>query len=251
MTALRRCWRNWSTCPSRVWTQPTPAVYCAPELEPPGRPRRLVTTSGVRKDDLAVLDLDEIDARIALAAFLTRGAGFLEFDLSVHAGQLDLPERRADRLGLRLARLGDRGRDGADAVIAAEALGQTRERIAALLPFVDEGLSHGRIGRDIGVPRREEGDVGGVVCRRTRLLDQLIGVLRAAGGDDALLQAQRRRLLEDQRELLDRRGDDARVGIGGLDLGELGAHVLSRRIHGLDQAHLDIVLLEHLAEVFR
>src|SRR5262249_16288482 len=109
-------------------------------LEPPGRPRRLVTTSGVRKDDLAVLDLDEIDARIARAAFRTRGAGFLEFDLSVHAGQLDLPERRADRLGLRLARLGDRGRDGADAVIAAEALGQTRERIAALLPFVDEGL---------------------------------------------------------------------------------------------------------------
>src|SRR5262249_31197654 len=70
-------------------------------------------------------------------------------------------------------------------------------------------------------------------ARRPRLLDQLIGVLRAAGGDDALLQAQRRRLLEDQRELLDRRGDDERVGIGGLDLGELGAHVLSRRIHGL------------------
>src|SRR5262249_31923418 len=163
MTALSRCWRNWSTCPSRVWTQPTPAILRR-GLEPPGRPGRLVTTSGVRKDDLAVLDLDEIDARIALAAFLTRGAGFFEFDLSVHAGQLDLPERRTDRLGLRLARLGDRGRDGADAVIAAEALGQTRERIAALLPFVDEGLSHGRIGRDIGVPRREEGDVGGVVC---------------------------------------------------------------------------------------
>ena len=59
-----------------------------------------MTTSGVRKDDLAVLDLDEIDAGIALAAFLTRGTGFFEFDLSVHAGQLDLPERRADRFGL-------------------------------------------------------------------------------------------------------------------------------------------------------
>ena len=93
--------------------------------------------------------------------------------------------------------------------------------------------------------------MGGIVCRRARLLDQLIGVLRAAGGDDPLLQAQRRRLLEDQRELLDRRGDDERVGIGGLDLGELRAHVLRRRVHGLDQAHLDVVLLEHLAEVFR
>src|SRR6266446_417947 len=175
MTALRRCWRNWSTCPSRVWTQPALAVYGAPDSEPPGRPRRLVTTSGVRKDDLAVLDLDEIDAGIALAAFLTRGAGFFEFDLSVHAGQLDLPERRADRFGIGLARLGDCGRDGADAVIAAEALGQTCERIAAFLPFVDEGLGHSGIGRDIGVPGREEGDVGGIVCRRTRLLDQLIG----------------------------------------------------------------------------
>src|SRR5262249_39764790 len=83
----------------------------------------------------------------------------------VHPGQLDLPERRADRLGIGLAGLGDRGRDGADAVIAAEALGQTCERITALLPFVDEGLRHGRIGRDIGVPRREEGAVGGVLCR--------------------------------------------------------------------------------------
>src|SRR5262249_7235415 len=81
-------------------------------LEPPGRPGRLVTTSGVRKDDLAVLDLDEIDARVALAAFLTRGAGFFEFDFSVHPGHLDLPERRADRVGLRLAGLGDGGRDG-------------------------------------------------------------------------------------------------------------------------------------------
>src|SRR5215471_14476034 len=139
MTALSRCWRNWSTCPSRVWTQPAPAMLRR-GLEPPGRSRRLVTRSGVRKHDLAVLDLDQIDARIALPAFLTRGAGFFKFDLSVHAGQLDLPQRRADRLGLRLAGLGDRGSDGADAVIAAEALGQARERITALLPFFDEGL---------------------------------------------------------------------------------------------------------------
>src|SRR5262249_46323013 len=230
MTALSRCWRNWSTCPSRVWTQPAPAILRRADSSLRDRPRRLVTMSGVRKHDLAVLDLDEIDARIALAAFLTRGPGFFEFDLSVHPGQLDLPERRADRLRIGLAGLGDRGRDGADAVIAAEALGQTCERITALLPFVDERLGHGRIGRDVGVPRREEGDVSGVVCRRTGLLDQLIGVLRAAGGDDSLLQAQRRRLLEDQRELLDCRGDDERVGIGGFDLGKLCAHVLSRRV---------------------
>src|SRR5262245_35021616 len=197
MTALRRCWRNWSTCPSRVWTQPDAGDFAARGLEPPGRPRRLVTTSGVRKDDLAVLDLDQIDARVALAAFLTRGTGFFEFDLSIHPGQLDLPERRADRLGIGLAGLGDRRRDGADTVIAAEALGQTCERITALLPFLDERLRHRRIGRDIGVPRREEGDVGGIVRRRARLLDQLIGVLRAAGGDDPLLQAQCGRLLED------------------------------------------------------
>src|SRR5262249_45703782 len=125
MTALRRCWRNWSTCPSRVWTQPTPAVYGAPDSSLRGVPRRLATTSGVRKDDLAVLDLDEIDAGIALAAFLTRGAGFFEFDLSVHAGQLDLPERRADRFGLGLARLGDCGRDGPAPLLPPDALAHT------------------------------------------------------------------------------------------------------------------------------
>src|SRR5262249_20229200 len=160
MTALSRCWRNWSTCPSGLDAAGA-RDFAARGLEPPGRPRRLVTTSGVRKDDLAVLVLDEIDARVALASFLTRRTGFFEFDFSVHPGHLDLPERRADRVGLRLAGLGDGGRDGADAVIAAEALGQARERITALLPFFDEGLRHGRIGRDVRIPRREEGDVGG------------------------------------------------------------------------------------------
>src|SRR5262249_59439983 len=109
---------------------------CGAELSLRGDPRRLVTTSGVRKDDLAVLDLDQVNARVALSAFLTRGAGFFEFDLSVHPRHLDLPERRADRFGLGLAGLGDRGCDGADAVIAAEALGPTRQRLSALLPFL-------------------------------------------------------------------------------------------------------------------
>src|SRR5262249_60282634 len=106
-------------------------------------PRRLVTTSGVWKDDLAVLDLDQIDAGVALPAFLTRRAGFFEFDFSVHPRHLDLPERRADRLGLGLAGLGDGGCGGAEAVIAAEARGQTRERTSALLPFLVECLRHG------------------------------------------------------------------------------------------------------------
>src|SRR6516165_4785533 len=121
-----------------------------------------ISVSSARQDDFAVLDLDQIDAGIALAAFLTRRSGFLELDLAVHAGQLDLPECRADCLRIRLARLGNRRGNGTDSVIAAEALGQAGEGIAALLPFLDERLCHGRIGRDIGVPRREERDVSGV-----------------------------------------------------------------------------------------
>src|SRR4030095_11379206 len=128
--------------------------------------------SGARKNDLAVLDSDQVDARIALAAFLARGAGFVEFARAVHAGEFDLPERRANGLGLGLAGLVDCRSNRPDAVIAAEALSQTAERMAALLPFLDEGLGHGRISGNIGVPRCEEGDVGGVVGRGPGLLDQ-------------------------------------------------------------------------------
>src|SRR5207248_6552142 len=126
-----------------------------------GASRRPVTTSHAGQDDFAVLDLDEVDARGALAAFLTGGAGFLELDLAVHAGEFDLPERRADRLRLGLARLGNGGRNRADAVIAAETLGQPGEGIAAFLPFLDERLRHRGIGGHLGLPRREEGDVRG------------------------------------------------------------------------------------------
>src|SRR5215204_2394363 len=96
--------------------------------------------SRVRQDDLPVLDLDQIDAGVALPALLTGRADLVELDHPVHAGQLDLPERLADRVGLGLAGLGDGGRDGADAIIAAEALGQPGEWIIALLPLVDERL---------------------------------------------------------------------------------------------------------------
>src|SRR6202040_1274758 len=101
---------------SRVWTQPAPSILRShARIEPPGDPGGSRSKrSGARKDDLAVLDLDQIDARIALAAFLTRGAGFVELDRAIHPGQLDLPERRADRLGVGLARLADRRRDRAN-----------------------------------------------------------------------------------------------------------------------------------------
>src|SRR5215468_5978959 len=103
--------------------------------------------SNAREDDFAVLDLDEIDARIALTAFLARGAYLLEPDLPVHPVQFDLPERRADRFRIGLARFGDRRRNGADPVIAAKALGEPGKRVTAFVPFRDERLRHGRIGR--------------------------------------------------------------------------------------------------------
>ena len=88
------------------------------------------------------------------------------------------------------------------------------------------------------------------VGRCTRLRDDLIRILRAAGGDDALLEAQRRRLLEDQRELVHRRRHDDGLGIGALQLGKLCAHVLGALVHGLDGPDGDTLLLHHLAEVF-
>src|SRR5205809_2932011 len=74
----------------------------------------------LRKHDLGVVDLDEIDIGHALAAFLAGRALLLELDLAVKAHQFGLPQRFGDRGRLSLARLLDRSRDGADAVIAAE-----------------------------------------------------------------------------------------------------------------------------------
>src|SRR5689334_21084347 len=94
----------------------------------------------VRERDLPVLDLDDEDRRLALAAFLAGGAVLLELDRAVHAGERHFPERLLD--GLRLVLAGDLHRlgDGRDAVVAAEALGQALEGMAALGPLVDEGL---------------------------------------------------------------------------------------------------------------
>src|SRR4051794_37848248 len=258
MAVLTRCWRNWST-----GLRPTggsgPAGAREPRhplhskrkrslrLERPEAPG--LRRSALRDDDFAVLDADQVHVRHALAAFLAFRTGLVELDLAVHTGQLDLPEGGADRLGVGLAGLLDRRRDGADAVIAAIALGDPGELEAALLPFLDELARHVRVWRRFRRPGREGRKRQGAVRRRARLLDQLVRVLRAAGRDDALLQAQRRRLLEDQRQLLDRGRDHERVGIGVLDLVELRAHVLRGLVHGLDEADLDALRLVHLAEV--
>src|SRR5262249_56882438 len=108
---------------------PTCGQEASPRVDPGGSASN---TSGVRQHDLAVLDPDQVDAGMALAAFLTGRAGFFELDLAIHPSQLDLPERRADRFRVHLARLGDGGRNRTNAVITAEALGQPGERIAAL-----------------------------------------------------------------------------------------------------------------------
>src|SRR5205085_8596096 len=97
----------------------------SPRLERPEAPG--LKRSALRDDDFPVLDPDEVDVRDALPALLALGAGLVELDLAVHAGELHLPEGGADRLGLGLAGLLDRGRDGADAVIAAIAPGHAGE----------------------------------------------------------------------------------------------------------------------------
>ena len=62
--------------------------------------------------DLAVLDLDDEDARLALAALLAGRAVLLELDRAVHAHEAHLPERIAHGLGLGLAGDPDRLGDG-------------------------------------------------------------------------------------------------------------------------------------------
>src|SRR5215218_6278979 len=94
----------------------------APHLEPWTPGHKASEALCVRDDDLAVFDPDQIDARSALTAFLAGRTALLELDHAVHARQLDLPERLTDGVGLGLAGLLDRCRDGADAVVAAEAL---------------------------------------------------------------------------------------------------------------------------------
>ncbi len=151
--------------------------------------------------------------------------------------------------GSGLAGLFDGSRDGADAVIATEAFGRAGEIEAALLPFAEEVLRCSRIRRVLRIPWREGREMVSAVGGDTGLIDQLVGILRAACGDDLLLDAERSRLLQNKGELLDRSRHHDRVGIRCLDLGQLRAHVLSGLVHRLDEPDLNVVDLEDLAEI--
>src|SRR4051794_32220507 len=87
-------------------------------------------------NDLAVLDLHEIDVRPVLSAFLAGRAPLREVDITIDALHRDAPERRPDRLRIRLAGRLD-GRDGhVDAVKAAKSFGEAADVVPALLPLV-------------------------------------------------------------------------------------------------------------------
>src|SRR5205085_9660300 len=164
-------------------------------------------TLNLRQDDFARVDLDQVDVRNALPAFLAGGAGLGELDLAVEPVDFDLPERGADGFRVGLTGLLDRGGDRLDAVVAAEALRHARERETALFPFREEALRRvWRRGR-FRHPRREESQMHGAIDGAARLLDELIGTLRSSGGDDATLHPESRHLLEDKGELLDGGGD--------------------------------------------
>src|SRR5436190_1669984 len=59
------------------------------------------------------------------------------------------------------------------------------------------------------------------------------------------------RLPEDQRRLLDRCSDKERVAARGLDLGELRRKIRRLRVHGLHDADLYALALQHLGELLR
>src|SRR5690242_13602925 len=107
----------------------------------------------------AVVDLDHVHGRDALAAFLPRWACLGERDLAVQARELCLPKCLPDCFRLSLPGFRDRGGYGLNAVIPAETFGQARERITALLPFVDERLCSLGIRCGVREPRREEEQV--------------------------------------------------------------------------------------------
>src|SRR6185436_12663 len=148
-----------------------------------------IVTSERLHADLAVGDFDQIDVGLALAAFLAFRTRFPEYDVAVQALDVDIPQRRLDRCRLRLACLLDRGCRGADTVIATETLGAAGEVEAALLPLGDEVVGRFRVRRLVGEPGQEGRQVHGAVGGGTRLRDDLVRILRAAGGDDALLEA--------------------------------------------------------------
>src|SRR5919106_1964527 len=122
----------------------------------PPAPLESLLRDEIREGDLAVLDLDDEDRRPALAALLAGRTVLLELDRSVQPGEGHLPEGGLDRLRLVLAGDLDRLGEGGDSVMAAEALGQPLERMAALGPFVHERLGQLAVGHRLREPGHEE-----------------------------------------------------------------------------------------------
>src|SRR2546426_9326764 len=141
-----RCWSSWSIRDRRV----------------------LFLREEVGQRHLAVANLDDEDAGLALAALLAGRPVLLELDRAVDAHQAHLPERVANGGGLVLARDPDRLGDGGDAVVAAEPLGEPLERVAALGPLVHERLRELSVGHRLREPRHEEHDVIAALGRRAR-----------------------------------------------------------------------------------
>src|SRR5581483_5689542 len=182
-----RCWSSWSKR-SRSW------------------PALLLHERGKR--DLAVLDLDDEDARLGLAALLAGRAVLLELDRPVEPHQVHLPERLLHRLGVGLAGHPNALDRGEDAVVTAEALGQALEGMTALGPLVHERLRELAVRHRLGEPGQEEQDVVGALRGRAGLLDQLAGRRAAAGGDHLAGEPLLLRLLQHQGDLLHAGGEE-------------------------------------------
>src|SRR5688500_8716836 len=142
-------------------------------------------------------------------------------DVAIHSLYLDVPQGGADCLGIRLAGGLDGGDGDVDAVITAEAFGQTAYMVAALLPLIHVALRSVRVLCHLGEPRREgyrmERAVGGIA----RLLDQLVRRIRTTAGDDLNLELLLLGLLQNQGELLHRCRYEQCVAAGSPDLRKL------------------------------
>ena len=126
----------------------------------------------------------------------------------MHALHFYLPQRVDQSRGFGLPGRLDRLDDSVDAVVASESLGQTADVVALGLPGVHVPLRNVGIFGRLREPGREEHGMQGAVGCRARLRDELIGRVRAAGGDDAGRQPLLLGLLQDQRVLLNGGGDE-------------------------------------------
>src|SRR5215472_6220557 len=164
--------------------------------------------------DFPVLDLDQIDARYVLGALLAGRTLLDKSDVAADTGDFHVPQRLLDRRRLGFACGFDGCSDGQYPVIATETLGQAADIVAARLPLTHEFRCEIAVLHRLGKPRREENEMHRAVGGFAGLLDQLIGRVGAAGRNDAGLELLFPRLLENERDLLDRRGDEQRVAAG-------------------------------------